>query len=82
MVAPGDKAVPSRSESSFGGACLPFDMRTMKEIVFFGCQWCIWVSEDRWNESAISEICLFETGDESIEFLMGGLEDQRVPMDL
>ena len=38
--------------------------------------------EDRWSESTISEIRLFEIGDEGVEFLMGGLEDQCVPMDL
>lgn len=37
--------------------------------------------KDRQNKSTISETHLFEIGDESVEFLMGGLEDQHVPMD-
>lgn len=38
--------------------------------------------EDRGNEFTISEIHAFEIGDESVEFLMGELEDQHVPKDL
>lgn len=36
----------------------------------------------RWDESVISEIHLFEIGDESVEFLAVELEDHYVPMDL
>lgn len=36
----------------------------------------------RWDESVISEIHLFEIGDENVDFLAVGLEDQCVPMDL
>lgn len=38
--------------------------------------------KNRWDESVISEIPLFEIGDESVDFLVMGLEDQNVSMDL
>lgn len=39
-------------------------------------------SKARWDESIISEIHLFEIGDENVEFLAVGLEDHYVPVDL
>lgn len=64
------------------GACLSFGTRRVKETVLFGHQWLIYVLKARWDESVISEIHLFEIGDESVEFLAVELEDQYVPMDL